>query len=268
MKLIFLLLFVLRYPLAQAADSYSITPGSTLHVSEWGLCAEITNNYSTNLLVPTKTLLEWTTFISSSGASKSVARQGCSCKSLLAMGNFTSGNYTLDPDGAGPYAPYTAYCDMVTDGGGWTLAGRSVAGAPNNTSFGFKVSSGSVNDDLTPYSLGALPSDVKFTEVLFGDYTSGKTWGSHVYKNTVPKDFLSTYDNANFGAGLPTPVVGSNAVFYMAYQMGYTYKNYGFHFRDIWEDSTHGLNFDGWWTAYSGDNGGNLLGAQGMIMVR
>ena len=46
-----------------------------------------------------------------------------------------SGIYTIDPDGGGMGAPLKVYCDMVTDGGGWTMV--------------FKVSSGVAGDANT-----------------------------------------------------------------------------------------------------------------------
>jgi hypothetical protein len=90
------------------------------------------------------------------------------------------GIYTIDPDGAGGSAEFDVYCDMTTDGGGWTEVFLASTDNYNSTSIGYTTSNAST-----------IVSSA--TEMLFA-YTNPST---HVLTNPwkfspIPAAFNST----------------------------------------------------------------------------
>jgi hypothetical protein len=202
-----------------------------------------------------------------------------SCKTLLAADPTRfgkNGPYTIDPDGTGPKVPFTVYCEMSLDSGGWTLVGHSApAGAPP---FGWTTATGTFSNLALPYSLDVAATGLLFTEVLIADQAAGSLdAGTRAYKISVPGGFVTKYLDASVSTSPVTTVLGpcnpGAGGPLMLQNAGGTSVTDSFFFRDgkTFNDPVlrFGLLARGFDTYYTNCNqGADLKTKQGLIFVR
>lgn len=193
----------------------------------------------------------------------------------------TASGYYLVDMGAGREQ---VYCDMVTDGGGWTLVARSAPESTYNGDFGWYAAVGAPSVLDAPYSMNVMGRNLQFAETLFGDAPgNANTWSSYVYKSPVSRSWVAGYTTTVASLGYPTPVSpGASTAFGMAACVGFTSSSrQSYFFRDMCSaPDSYGLWARGWITAYGdgpNDVAGQPVGAsfggyinhrQGLLMVR
>lgn len=139
---------------------------------------------------------------------------GTSCLDIKTrMPSADNGIYLVDTDGSGGSPPFEVYCDMMRDGGGWTLIMRVwyQSGLAGNAA-GFGSPHEADNYRLEPYKLAdatvraIIGADNQF-DILVDQvgHNSGNSTGNHEY--VVVRNYTGSYRYTAAVAESSTPTV-------------------------------------------------------------
>ncbi len=189
--------------------------------------------------------------------------EGCSltgeaCQAIkIASPSAADGVYSIDPDGSGGLAAFDAYCDMTTDGGGWTLLFNldTSDGANHHYEDATWWTTNSVEGTAglaTGHKSAAFSTVSGWDEVLMRVHNSGSSYGHAIrpllpaYADSTFEDIMGAGDNVVF-TGTASTITGDVGTVHNASRVQTLHG-------DIFMEFSHALkaNSTGSWAA--GDN--------------
>lgn len=96
---------------------FQVAPDELKTIVAHGTCKKVWNRDTRSHFVATKTSMEWTNFYVNYPTNLTVRDCVASCSNMKKMGATTNGIYSLTVPGIGSMP---LYCDLTSDGGGWT----------------------------------------------------------------------------------------------------------------------------------------------------